>query len=54
MKHTAIPSTAKCTRFYALPKIHKPTFAFRPIISNVGTASYKLARFLPQSLAHLT
>ena len=50
----AIPSVANCARFFALPKIHKPNLAFRPIVSNVGTASYKLARFLSQSLAHLT
>ena len=52
-KHIVIPSFANCARFYALPKIHKPTLTFRPIVSNVGTASYKLVRFLSQSLAHL-
>ena len=30
------------------------TLAFRPIVSNIGTASYKLARFLSRFLAHLT
>ena len=49
-----IPSLANCARFYALPKIHKPSLSFHPIVSNVGTASYKLARFQSQSLAHLT
>ena len=49
-----IPSLANCARFYALPKIHKPTLAFRPIVFNVVPASYKLASFLAQSLAHLT
>ena len=49
-----IPSVPKCARFYALPKIHKPTLAFRPIVSNVGTASYKFSHLLSQSLAHLT
>ena len=53
-KRTVIPSVVNCARFYALPKIHKPSLTFRPIVSNVGTASYKLARFLSQSLAHLT
>ena len=46
-------------RLYALPKIHKPTLTFvslyfRPIVPDVGTASYKRARFLSQSLVHLT
>ena len=41
-------------RFYALFKIHNLTLASRPIISNVETSSHKLARFLSQSLAHLT
>ena len=48
------PFLANCARFYDLPKSHKPNLAFRPIVSNVGTASYKLARFLAHSLAHLT
>ena len=53
-KRMVIPSVANCARFYALPKIHKLTLAFRPIVYNVGTASCKLARFLSQSLDHLT
>ena len=48
-----IPSVANCAKFYAFPKIHKPTLAFRPIVSEVGTASYKPALFLSQFLAHL-
>ena len=40
-----IPSVSNCARFYVLPKIHKPTLAFRPTVSDVGTASYKLAHF---------
>ena len=35
-------------------KFINPTLAFIPIVSKVGTAFYKLARFLSQSLAHLT
>jgi hypothetical protein len=31
---------------YGLPKLHKPNFQLRPIISAVGTHSYKLAKFL--------
>ena len=35
-----IPPVVSSARFYALPKIHKLTLAFHPIISNVDTASY--------------
>ena len=52
-KRMVISSVANCARFYALPKIHKPALAFRPIVSNIGIASCKFARFLSQSLAHL-
>ena len=33
-------------RFYALPKVNKPDIPFRPIISIVTTALYRLAKFL--------
>ena len=46
-------SVANCARFYDLLKIHKLSLTFRPIVSNVGTASYKFARFLSHSLPHL-
>jgi hypothetical protein len=31
---------------YGLPKVHKPNFPLRSIISAIGTHSYKLAKFL--------
>ncbi|XP_054710410.1 uncharacterized protein LOC129220094, partial [Uloborus diversus] len=46
VKRSVIPSTANCARFYALPKVHKAGIPFRPIVSNIGTASYKLAKYL--------
>ena len=46
MKGMVIPSTENYSRF----EIHKTTFVFSRIVSNFGTASYKLARFLSQSL----
>ena len=49
-----ISSVANCAKFYALPKIHKPTLASRPIVPNVSTSSYKLSHFLSQFLAHFT
>ena len=53
-KRIIIPSIANRARFYAVPKIHKTTFAFRPVVSNFDTTFYKLARFLSRSFAHLT
>ena len=53
-KRMVIPSVANCDRFYALPIIHTPALVFLPIVFNIGNGSYKLARFLSQSLAHLT
>ena len=52
MKPTVILSIINYARYYAL-KFHKPTVAFHIIVSNFGTASYKRARILSQSLAHL-
>ncbi|XP_054722649.1 LOW QUALITY PROTEIN: uncharacterized protein LOC129232538 [Uloborus diversus] len=45
-KRSLTPSVAHCARFYALPKVHKPDIPLRPIVSNIGTASYKLAKYL--------
>ena len=42
-KRMVIPFVANCARFYALPKTHKPIFAFHPNVFNVSTASYRLA-----------
>ena len=53
-KHMVIPSVVNCARQYVLIKIHKPTFVFCLIVSNISSASYKFAHFLSQSLAHLT
>ena len=40
------PHSAICARFYALPKIHKINNPLRPIVSNIGTATYPLSKFL--------
>lgn len=44
---------SNCARFNALPTIHKPTFAFRSIVSNIDTAFYKFTRFVLHCLSHL-
>ena len=42
-------STVNCTEFYAIPNIHKPTLAFFPAVSNIGTI-----HFLSQTLSPFT
>lgn len=46
-KRLVIFSIPNCAHFYSLPKVHKPTLSFCPIVSNIDNASYKLAMFLP-------
>ena len=41
-----LPSASKPPRFYGLPKIHKPGAPLRPIVSNIGSPTYKLAKHL--------
>ena len=53
LKKSIIPSISNCARFYALPKVHKPNFPFRSIVSNIGTASYKLSKFLVSKFSPL-
>ena len=45
-KTLVTPCSAICARFYALPKIHKINNPLRPIVSNIGTATYPLSKFL--------
>ena len=40
-EHIVISSVVSCARFYALHKIHKPTFAFHPIVPIVATTITK-------------
>ena len=39
---------------YGLPKIHKDNVPFRPILSSIGTAGYKISKFLLPFLTLLT
>ena len=38
---------------YGLPKTHKQNVPLRPIISSIGTFSYKTAKYLAQILSPL-
>ncbi|KFM72744.1 hypothetical protein X975_08034, partial [Stegodyphus mimosarum] len=46
LKKSLIPPITNCARLYALPKVHKTGIPFRPIVSNIRTASYPLAKYL--------
>ena len=48
------PIGAQRPRLYGLPKTHKPEVPLRPILSLVGSAEHKLARFLNNLLEPVT
>ena len=50
MYKTLRSSDSALPRIYGLPKIHKPNFPLRPIVSFIGTATYQLSKFLKQIL----
>ncbi|XP_071439841.1 uncharacterized protein [Hetaerina americana] len=43
-----------CPRLYGLPKVHKKEIPLRPIVSSLGSPTYKLAQFLARSLKPCT
>jgi hypothetical protein len=45
-----LPSASKPPRFYGLPKIHKEGVPLRPIVSQIGAPTYRLSKYLAQSL----
>ncbi|XP_061404410.1 uncharacterized protein LOC133340310 isoform X1 [Lethenteron reissneri] len=47
-------STARPPRFYGLPKIHQIGTPLRPIVSTINSPTYKLARFLSETLLPFT
>ncbi|XP_042202463.1 uncharacterized protein LOC121852562 [Callorhinchus milii] len=48
------PSAARPPRLYGLPKIHKEGTPLRPIVSMINSPTYKLARFLSDTLLPFT
>ncbi len=48
------PSGSQPGRMYGLGKVHKPGCPMRPILSAIGTPSFKLAKFLVPILAPIT
>ncbi|XP_076397942.1 uncharacterized protein LOC143266273 [Megachile rotundata] len=49
-----LPKESKAPRLYGLPKIHKPNVPLRPIISTIGSPTYKLSKYLTSVLKPLT
>lgn len=43
-KLNRVPSCTKCDRLTALPKVHIPGIPFYSIVSNINSATYKLAK----------
>ena len=42
------PSGSQPGKLYGLCKVHKENYPFRPVVSMIGTAEYKLAKYLDQ------
>ena len=47
------PTGAVSSKFYGLPKVHKPGNPLRPIVSSTGTATYHTAKELARILKPL-
>ena len=47
------PSGSCPPRIYGLPKIHKPQTPLRPIVSCIGTPSYKLSKYIASVISPL-
>ena len=44
------PQFSKPPQMYGLPKIHKESFPLRPIVSSIGSPTYKLAKKMARIL----
>ena len=47
------PTGASPPKFYGLPKIHKKNIPLRPIVSNIGSVSYWVAKELAKIIKPL-
>ena len=47
------PTAAVQSKFYGLPKIHKPGIPLRPIVSSIGAATYNTAKEMAKILKPL-
>lgn len=53
LQRMLIVSNPKLAKLYALPKIHKPGKEMRPIVSNIDTPCYNLAKWLVREMKQL-
>ena len=47
------PSWSKPPRLYGLPKVHKTDLPLRPIVSSIGSPTYKLSKFVASIIGPL-
>ena len=47
------PTEASAPKFYGLPKIYKKVVPLRPIVSSIGSATYRVAKELSRTLKPL-
>ena len=47
--HKIYPTSEDVPKFYGLPKMHKKDSPLRPIVSGIGSISYKLSTWLSYS-----
>ena len=47
------PSHSKIPRIYGTPKVHKPEVPLRPIVPSIGSATYKVAKYLARVIGPL-
>ena len=48
------PTDSQASRFYGLPKIHKPAVPIRPIVSYINSPLYQLSRYIADILRPYT
>ena len=51
--HELRPSSSQPPRIYGLPKVHKPEVPLRPIVSCIGSPSYRLSKFITSLISPL-
>lgn len=54
LKDKLLPSYSNPPKMYGLPKVHKKDTPLRPIVSSIGSPTYRLAKELAQILSPLT
>ena len=53
LKDKIYPTSQEVPKIYGTPKIHKPSFPLRPIVSSIGSVSYYAAKIIADILSPL-